>query len=243
MDHSDHMMHTETPVTEPAAGHGMAVVGVDAIFLSHLPMFHAPHDYQVILETSFGAADRTYRDDRAENSTTRLYTFAPDRFVLSKLFRGANDEPPALTSFAGSLVRNHFEQPPAHPEEAVEIATDVAVDVVNVVYHQKFDPHGPMPDHLEYLLFGRGNELFLAHLITGPPDFDQLISARIQDLDFTDDHLGHGVAITLTDRPNTPDGRIREGEQVSANARVDDHDVPVEIDADTELYMETSDLT
>jgi hypothetical protein len=35
---------------EHPAVHGMLVVGEGQLFLSHLPMFHAPHDYQIIME-------------------------------------------------------------------------------------------------------------------------------------------------------------------------------------------------
>lgn len=33
--------------------HGMALFGgKDALYTSHLPMFHAPHDYQLVLQVS-----------------------------------------------------------------------------------------------------------------------------------------------------------------------------------------------
>lgn len=111
----------------------MLVVGDRKIYLSHLPMFGKPHDYQVILQASFGPADEVYRADRADNPDALIYTFAPEGFVLPKLFPGPAGEPAASSSFTGTLVRNHFEEPPAHPAKAVEIAFDVVVDVATVV--------------------------------------------------------------------------------------------------------------
>ena len=230
-------------VEDNPAGHGMAVVGDTTIFLSHLAMFDAPHDYQVILEASFGPADAVYRADRTTNPRTLLYTFAPERFVLTQLFPGKTGKNPALRTFTGALVRNHFEEPPAHPEKAVEIASDVVVDVVTVVHQHKFDPHGEVPEHLTYLLFGKGTELFLAHRITRAPDFDQLVMVVIKGVDVSDDLLRHGVDITVTGRPNAHGDRIREGETVTANARIDGREVPVEIDAEVEVYDETHDFT
>ena len=51
----DHKKHMEGPTEgtarqDPAAGHGMLVVGLDTMFFYHLPMFMSPHDYQVVLE-------------------------------------------------------------------------------------------------------------------------------------------------------------------------------------------------
>jgi hypothetical protein len=37
---------------QPAV-HGMLLVGEETLYLSHLPMFHSPHNYQVILEVRF----------------------------------------------------------------------------------------------------------------------------------------------------------------------------------------------
>src|SRR5437588_459881 len=126
--HGGHMHGTGDERSDAPGGHGMAVVGTDGIFLSHLPMFMRPHDYQVILRASFGPADKTYRADRKAHATTKLYTFAPHSFVLPELFPGQDGKPAHLKKFSGSLVRNHFEQPPAHPEKAVEIVSDVVDD-------------------------------------------------------------------------------------------------------------------
>jgi hypothetical protein len=44
MEHSDHS-HSGTATQDRPSVHGMAVIGSDTIFLSHLAMFHSPHDY------------------------------------------------------------------------------------------------------------------------------------------------------------------------------------------------------
>ncbi len=243
MDHSHPTPDgPHSPHPEPPAGHGMAVVGSEHVFLSHLPMFMRPHDFQVILHASFGPADAAYQADRSENAETRLYTFAPERFVLPDLFPGADGEAPKRTSFGGTLVRNHFEQPPAHPETPVEVASDVEVQVLDVVHQHRFDPDAPPLEHLTYILFGKDAERFLAHLVTQPPDFDHLLSVELTGHQFTDEQLLGGVEVTFDDRLNQPGERLREGERASAVATLKGKQVPIEVHAGLELYFETNDL-
>src|SRR4029077_10060019 len=91
----DHHAHTEGSMDSPGgkdrpASHGMLVVGVETVFLYHLPMFMSPHDYQVILEGVFSQKgsdlQRIYREDRNSHPQTRVYTIAPVPFVLPDLF-------------------------------------------------------------------------------------------------------------------------------------------------------------
>src|SRR5258706_108638 len=44
-----------TSVDAPSV-HGMLIVGESTVFLSHLPMFHPPHDYQLILNAKLPGA-------------------------------------------------------------------------------------------------------------------------------------------------------------------------------------------
>ncbi|KUN57745.1 hypothetical protein AQJ46_45855 [Streptomyces canus] len=249
-EHSGHMHHAGGhPEPEAPSFHGMAVVGDDTPFLSHLPMAHEPHNTQLILEGSFGSFQRAYRNDRKAHPEARFYTFAPEMFALSDLYPGEAGEPPARTSFTGSLFRNHFEQPEAHPETPVEIASDVVVDVVDVVTHHKFTAADQQREELTYLLFGKGPERFLAHLITGPfqpashQEFDHLMTADVQGLDVSDDQLRHGIEVTVTGRPDELGGKLRERERAAAVAAVSGGHVTVEVEAGTELYFETGDLT
>ena len=98
---------------------------------------------------------------------------------------------------------------------------------------------------LGYLLFGKGDELFLAHLITRPPDFDQILSVRVVGHGFTDEELRHGVLLTVLERANSIAERIREGEQVMAAARLAE-DAPetaeIQVQAGIEFYFEEGEL-
>src|SRR2546427_592718 len=77
-----------------------------------------------------------------------------------------------LRSFKANIYRGHFERfSTQRAKEAARIAQHVDVNVTRVIHFRKFDPTAVKPAQLEYLLFGKGTELFLAHVITKPPDF------------------------------------------------------------------------
>ena len=153
------------------AVHGMLLVGEETPFLlSHLPISGAPHDFQVILEVRFAKTGSNpqadYFADR-KRTGTKVYTIEPTRFVLPQL---AAAEP--LRSFKASLYRGHFERFPSQAAKgAARIAQDVEVTVTNVVTFQRFAPGATKAAQLEYQVFGKGRERFLAHVITGSARF------------------------------------------------------------------------
>lgn len=215
------LMINPAPEDEPNT-HNMMLVGTKTAFLSHLPMFNrvagskfdSPHRFQVILEATFSEGDRNltevYFNDRMKNSAVKMYTLNPGLFVLPHVDPNGS----ALKKFRGNaLIRGHlerggtsfigdFENPPKGG------AFDV--NVVNVVHFHEFDPNAAKPAKLEYLLFGKGSELFLAHSITKPNDFDQIISIRTPGQTFTDEDLAKGMRIEFSSRGNTSKERLKE---------------------------------
>jgi hypothetical protein len=239
--------------SDPPSTHNMLVVGGKTVFLSHLPMFDdlsedksdytSMHRYQVILEARFirNRKDVTniYTKDREANAGVKMYTLQPARFVLARLFT-RNTGAPALKSFRATIFRDHLER----NGETIQGLEDVVVNVNKVVHARKFDPSQDKPPQLEYLLFGKGDELFLAHLITKPPDFDQIIGVRTVGHRFTDEELGRGVRVLLPERSNTAAERIKENEQTKAQFQVANTsqalDLPLQ--AGTEYYFEEGEL-
>lgn len=246
MDHtSGHGGHEPTPgpgkATDPLGGHGMAVIGEQAVYFSHLPMFMSPHHYQVILEVELegdGDPQKTYFTDRRDHPDQRLYTFQPVPFVLPALFP-VGQAPPEATSFEGSLHRGHFER---NPSPAL-IAAGVTVRVRNVIHQHQFQPDFERPEELRYLLFGKGSEMFLAHLITGPPDFDQLISVSV-DEQLSDEDLGKGMVVKLGDRRDALEDRIRPtaDPELHAVAEIDGRSQPIVLRPKLEYYLESGEL-
>lgn len=236
--------------------HNMMLVGTKTAYLSHLPMFvndgtgpkfDSPHRFQVILEATFAEGDRNltelYFEDRVKNPSVKMYTLNPALFVLSRV----DPNGAALKKFRGNaLIRGHlerggesfigdFENPPEGG------AFDV--NVVNVVHFHEFDPNAVKPSKLEYLLFGKGSELFLAHLITKPNDFDQIISIKTTGQAFTDEELSKGPRIEFPTRRNTSKERLKEGARATGRLRIPGaapRSVPVEVVK--EFYFEEGEL-
>jgi hypothetical protein len=232
---------------DPPSGHGMAIVGRETVFLSHLPMFMRPHDYQVILEVTFSGdgtdPQRTYADDRAAHPDAKPYTFDPERFVLTDLVPPGPGQPARRRSFRGDIYRGHFERFPSQAaKDAARIGRGVVANVARVVLFEKFDPRAAELGRLEYLLFGKGPELFLAHAITKPPDFDQLLAVTVAGQAVPEEALGRGVAVAFPGRANTSDERIEVGRAASGVMRLAGREVPVEVMPTAELYFETGDL-
>ena len=216
----------------------MLVVGVETIFLSHLPMFMSPHHYQVILQGTFSQPgsdpQRIYREDRRSHPSADVYTFDPSAFILPHLFPPA----PKRNKIRGKLFRGHFEGPlPEFPGNPVQIAAGVDVNVINVVYFQKLIPHPAATDSLEYLMFGQGEELYLAHIITRPPDFDHIVSARVTGHTFRDEELRLGIRIRCTGRTNSAAQRLTAGKAVPAVVQIADKKVSLEVEPRTDIYM------
>ena len=234
--------------------HNMMLVGTKGAFLSHLPMFvpegtgpefDSPHRFQVILEATFTDGGRNLTDvyfkDRMQNPTVKMYTLNPRPFVLSRV----DPKGTALKKFRGSaLVRGHlekggksfvgdFENPPEGG------AFDV--NVVDVVHFHEFDPKAAKPTRLEYLLFGKSSELFLAHLITKPNDFDQIISIKM-DQPFSDAELRKGRRVVFN-RGNTAIERLKENAKDTGMIQIPDAaSRSVSVEVVKEFYFEEGEL-
>jgi hypothetical protein len=202
--------HHHEPNPERPAVHGMLMVGEARVLLSHLPMFHAPHDQQIILEVRLLASSfdprKKYVDDR--NSTqTRVYTWVPKTFVLSDLLTSR------AATMVGTIFRGHFER------GGVAItADDVEARVERILYSRRLvasDP--PLAEH-RYVMFGSGSEPFLAHVITRPPDFDQVTAIEIAapSADWLAGWEGVGITLKIDGADRSPATALREGDQVSA---------------------------
>jgi hypothetical protein len=205
--------------------HGMLIVGEKTLFLSHLPLFHSPHDYQVLLEARFrsdtGDPRRLYAEDRRKTGE-KVYTLVPERFALP-------DQVTGRRSFKADIYRGHFER------GGVPIAKGITVDLVRVIRFQKFTPRATRPAALEYLLFGKGDEVFLAHRIVAAPDFDQVLAvtpSRPLDKALL---AGQEVLVFATSKP------FHGGERLAAQVQATGQTLDLSIG--TVFYTETADLT
>jgi hypothetical protein len=220
------------------AVHGMLAVGVQPIYLYHLPLFHAPHDFQVILEVSFSKpgsdSARLYAEDRA-HSGEPIYTFSPEPFVLPRL-AGAVGELPKLTSFTGTLFRGHFER------GGTPLVDRVKIEVRGVVHFRQFERGIPTSPRLEYIVFGCDSPPLAARFLSGPPDFDQIVEVSVRE-------VGGGALpeesfqVSVPGRVNSAASRLQKGQ--SEQAQLITTTAPsreFQLAIDNELYLETAEL-
>jgi hypothetical protein len=162
-------VHAQAP--GPSMGeHGMLLFGGrDGLFLSHLPMFHRPHDTQVVLQVHLPdpRQDEELRRDLA--SRPQVWTVVPERFELDRL---APDAPRPLRSFRADVVQGHFER----GGKTMHAGDEFIVD--RVVFEHRLAPTRGLGATLAYRVVDAGpaaREHFLVHWIATRPDADHVL--------------------------------------------------------------------
>ncbi|HVE73242.1 MAG TPA: hypothetical protein VNI54_17875 [Thermoanaerobaculia bacterium] len=226
----------------------MLIVGTETVYLSHLPMFQPmlqeeeqprmPHRYQAILEVTIGKQNGYVRD-RREHASTRIYTLTPEDFVLPELVSSDPQGKPRRSFKADEIFRGHLER-----DDGIPILQNVNVSVKNVIYFREFDPKDKKSPQLEYLLFGKGPELFMAHVITAAPDFDQVMAVKVTGHKFTNAELARGVRVVFPDKTNAVASRLREKQRVAGEIKIDQAAVPkrIQVEVTREFYFEEGEL-
>jgi hypothetical protein len=214
--------------------HGMLVLGGETVYISHLPMFNAPHRYQGIWEVSFGAeGDREYRTERARPANAKqIFTLAPtEEFRLPELTT-------TKRSFRGNVFVGHFER-----DDKRLLLTDVTVTLKKLVHFHPFNRGHRLPEGLTYLLFGTGNERFLAHWVSVAPNFDQVL---VVSPNVSIGEIPPGALFTVPGRRDSE--RLRTGDLVSGvvvAARGPEQPFlvkPIELRLASEYYFEAGEL-
>ncbi len=206
------------------AVHGMLVVNAGpTVYLSHLPMFHAPHDYQLIVEADLGSAlASTLAADQAANPGEKLYTLIPEAFDLAAMVKSPKP-------FKAALFRGHFER------GGKQVGSSRTVTFTKTVIFKRLDPAAKPPVHASYLLFGGTDGYFLAHLVDGKPSHDHILSVgKVTGLPSPGaDRVNLSFPPVSGDKPIVPGPKI-----VAEHGRI-----PVTLENVEEIYLETGDLS
>lgn len=153
------------PARADATGiHGMVLFGDSQAYASHLPMFHAPHDRQLILKVSLKPLPGSHGHAsyaRAKAGGTTYFTLEPRIMDLEKIASGAK------TEFVASVYAGHFER-------GGHNLGDLKVIVEKVVLSKKLDASAPIHQTEKYFVFGEAGNYFAAHLIASKPSFDAI---------------------------------------------------------------------
>ncbi|APE25634.1 MULTISPECIES: hypothetical protein [Streptomyces] len=217
----------------PKETHDMVVLGTNSrVYLSHLAKFIAPHDYQIILQAALSSP--VYETNRHHYGTSALFTLRPEPLSVAELRVQAAVTPEALPArlFFGRVGRDGGE------------LGEVRASLLQTLYFQQFDPLASHSSELRYIFFGGGDEGFLAHRITAPPDFDQILLVRPMGEDVPPGPPP-GALLDFGGRENRLDDRLAPGEQASGAIVGNDgfptqHETRLQVVA--EVYLETEDF-
>jgi hypothetical protein len=221
--------------------HGMRIVGEKSIYLSHMPLFNSQcHSYQAILEVVFkgdGNPQAKYLLDQAKSPIQNEYTIEPiEHFLLPKIGSGE------VKSFKANIHRGQYER----NTEPQLIASNITVAIKNVVYFQQLavtaDSHDS--NFMQYLLFGDLNEKYLSHLITKPPDFDQILSSKVSLNSSDNISTLRAVKLVISGRKIMKSSKLKQAlkphdEVISL---INGKGKPVKIKVGEEYFLETDDL-
>lgn len=173
---------------DKAAVHGMLLFGESQIYASHLPMFHSPHQYQVILELELESSLlKVFKADQKLNHGQATYTIEPEKFILPEMIKSPK-------AFKVNLYRGHFER------GGVKLASEKIITIKNVIYFKPFELENPRMTQSQYLVFGNSKEQFMVHIISNRPDFDHLVKiSTVSNGSFSDTLVLNRVENQLTD--------------------------------------------
>lgn len=104
--------HDKLTASEPPARfglHGMLLFSDgQQLFASHLPMFHAPHDVQMVMRIELQDSSQQQALIEQLNITpTKYWTLEPELFDLNRL---STHHPAKLRVFKAKLYQGHFER-------------------------------------------------------------------------------------------------------------------------------------
>lgn len=156
----------------PAWGqHGMALFGgKEGLYASHLPMFHAPHAYQVVLRLRLADAALDARLRARLDQEVALWTIDPEKFDLERLAPGAA---PALRQFKANVVLGHFEQGGATEYPGVTVIVE------QVLVWRPLAAAKRVATQAQYLQVGSGARRYLVKQIDSRPDYDHIVALTV----------------------------------------------------------------
>ncbi len=156
--------------------HGMVLFGEKNTYVSHLPMFHAPHNYQAVFKvivdesTEGGAA---YKEMKSAGETG-LFSIAPSElFELKKMIDGEINE------FTADVYQGHFEK-----QGAVKLGP-AKIKVLKTVFSKDINGlavGGPRWIEQKYIVFGSlaDAELYGLHEVTTKPSYDAIFKLELK---------------------------------------------------------------
>ncbi|MBC7531857.1 MAG: hypothetical protein H7318_09780 [Oligoflexus sp.] len=153
-----------------AATHGMVLFGSDTLFVSHVPMFMSPHDWQAVIQVKLSHATSdalaVYQKAKATLGNQGLFTIKPKPFVLPSLLSGQ------IKSFQADLYKGNFE------DGGRVILSNVTVTVDEILYKSQLKKTSEALEQLTYIPVDTAEASYLVHQITAPQNFDHIVQIQ-----------------------------------------------------------------
>ncbi|MFI0809522.1 hypothetical protein [Streptomyces echinatus] len=243
--------------------HGMLVFGREVVYFSHLPMFGAPHNYQILLEVGLNDDVRKALHSHRHVFPDEPYdTFEPVPFPMAEVDPAGDG--PRRTTMTGNVFCGHFER---RARGTRPLASNIEVRIERVARFTELDVNARATDDgtLRYLCFGHGDQLFLAHSIRGWPSFDQILEVRAVPGTATNglgsplpddastlekffrEHFVTAAPLDMGGRSDDPDHRlafreVADGSFFATAPPSGFHGFHVDLEAEREVYLEVGEL-
>jgi len=150
---------------DPTGFHGMLLFGSgEHFYISHLPMWMKPHDYQMIAKVTLNQSTKEILNKEKAKGVT-LFSAAPNgTFVLPKYANGD------LPSFQADIFKGHFER------DGIKIGSAQVVfeKLIHFKKLKKSEP-SPSPNKQKYVLFGEEDSQYIVHIAHGFPELDEIL--------------------------------------------------------------------
>ncbi|WP_153916003.1 hypothetical protein [Shewanella sp. TC10] len=156
--------------------HGMTIFGGnDGLFASHLPMYHKPHNVQMVMQFHFSdpVVDKTVKQQLTQQAhqANQLWTIVPKPFDLMRLHPAQDN---GLTQLQADVVEGHFER------GGISRFTDqqVIIDKVIIFSELSMLVEQDKAANAQYLVIGanpQSQHQFLIKLIENRPEADHLL--------------------------------------------------------------------
>ncbi|BFM13670.1 hypothetical protein R50072_38230 [Simiduia litorea] len=162
----DHAKHREQDTT---AVHGMVLFGNQQLYISHLGLYHPPHDRQIIAAVEIRDSDAKRRFDKMRANYTGLITIAPKAFPLANL---APEAVSFQTEIVADFYMGHFER------GGKQALSNVVLTLQKPIIYQQLHAKLTAPKHAQFWQLGQGDNAFIVYRISHAPDQDYIAKVK-----------------------------------------------------------------
>ncbi len=160
----------------PRGGHGQLFFGKGPFYISHLPLWVQPHNFQAIYEVDFPESPegKALKEAYLKHATKGYATFNPDEVFRIPEFNCSVGLGSRV--LAGELFADHFER-------GGKSMGSVTLEVKRRVFYRELPLLSENEDSAkkaetsgEYFVFGEGDQFFAARVIDKRPAVDHIVA-------------------------------------------------------------------